>query len=294
MHLMYVENAEIIIKDRYIKIAQFKDEWDVDVTDPEMLIRELKTDTEADLFTFMQRLPEKEPRFSYFTEWDNVAAIPISSFDQWWMKQIDDKVRNRARRAGKKGVIIKIAELNDELVKGIMNIYNETYIRQGRPFDNYGKEFQNVKKDLSDRLDRSIFVGAYYNDELIGFIKLINARRYLRTSGTIAKIEHRDKSPMNALIAKSVEICAENKFPYLVYGKLIYGNKGADTLSDFKIENGFKKIDLPRYYVPLNIKGKIGLKLNLHHGVTEVLPKGLVDNLIYLRKKWYSKKLKTK
>ena len=43
--------------------------------------------------------------------------------------------------------------------------------------------------------------------------------------GIIAKIKHRDKAPMNALVAKAVEICAENKIPYLVYDKAYYGKK---------------------------------------------------------------------
>ena len=33
---MVVNNNEIIIKGKLLKIAQFKEEWDVDVDDPDM------------------------------------------------------------------------------------------------------------------------------------------------------------------------------------------------------------------------------------------------------------------
>ena len=117
-------------------------------------------------------------------------------------------------------------------------------------------------KDWSKDIDLSTFLGAYYDDELIGFIKLLNAGKFMRTSGTIAKIKYRKKSPMNALIAKAVEICEMKNSAYLVYGKFVYGKKGPDGLSDFKRYNGFQKIDLPRYYIPLNIKGNIYLESN--------------------------------
>ena len=95
---------------------------------------------------------------------------------------------------------------------------------------------------------------------------------------------------MNALIAKAVDVCHKKKFPYLVYGKFVYGKKGEDKLTDFKRHNGFKKICLPRYYIPLTFKGKIALKLNLHHDIEKILPQKIIVRLLDLRKKWYSKK----
>ncbi len=77
--------------------------------------------------------------------------------------------------------------------------------------------------------------------------------------------------------------------PYLVYGKYAYGGKGVDSLTEFKEQNGFKKVEIPRYYVPLTLIGKVGLKLNMHNGVKQALPEGLVKRLIDLRKKWYAR-----
>jgi hypothetical protein len=82
-----------------------------------------------------------------------------------------------------------------------------------------------------------------------------------------------------------VEICEQKKYEYLVYAKWASG-----TLSDFKRSNGFAKVDLPRYYIPITMKGRIALKLKLHHEIGSVLPERLKNSLIYLRKKWYLSK----
>jgi len=43
-----------------------------------------KCGTRIDLFTFMQRLPETSPKYDYPMESDNLAALRITTFDDWW------------------------------------------------------------------------------------------------------------------------------------------------------------------------------------------------------------------
>lgn len=80
-------------------------------------------------------------------------------------------------------------------------------------------------------------------------------------------------------------MCVEKKIPYLQYGRFVYGTKGIDSLTKFKIHNGFRQYNLPRYYVPLNTKGKIVLALKLHKGPRAILPGWLVRPLLRVRKK---------
>jgi hypothetical protein len=54
---------------------------------------------------------------------------------------------------------------------------------------------------------------------------------------------------------------ARSAVPYLVYSKCAYEKKQRDSLSDFKENNGFQRIDLPRYYVPLT---RIGARAYRH------------------------------
>lgn len=288
--VIHIDNKEIIISGKFSKKASIKEEWDIDINDPTSIISELKDNkVNADIFTFIQRLPESKPQYSYFMEWDNIAAIPINSYDHWFKKQLHETPRNKIKKAQKTGVIIKLCSFNDELINGIKNIYNEAPIRQGRPYPNYGMSFELTKKENSQFLERATFIGAFYNNELIGYIRLVHTDRYTRTMGILAKIAHRDKAPMNLLIAKAVEVCAEKKVPYLSYAKYDYGKVGSDSMMDFKYYNGFESICLPRYFIPLTIKGRIILFMNLHHGIIGILPQRLVRILRFIKHRLYAR-----
>jgi hypothetical protein len=284
-----IDNKNIVITGKLIKTARLKSEWYEDIDNPEVIITELKKNNlKVDLFTFMQRLPETVPKFNYYMVWDNVAAIPIDTFDKWINSQIKRQVRNKIKKSIKQGVTVKKVTFDDDFIKGLMNIINETPIRQGHPYWHYGKDFDTIKKDHMTYLENSTFFGAYYKDELIGFIKLINVKNFVRSMGLVAMIKHRDKAPMNALIAKAVEFCADNKIPYLMYDKAVYGHKKESSLYDFKQYNGYKQINLPRYYIPLTLKGKISIKLKLYRRLNEYFPERLLYLLLDLRTKYYS------
>lgn len=282
---MLVNNKKITVTGKFIKIAMITEEWYDDIEDPISFLEKIKNaKLKADIFTFWQRLPDTEPKYSYYMELDSVAALPITNFEHWWMKQINAKTRNMARKAEKKGVEIKLVDYTDDFVQGLFNIFNETPIRQGKPFWHYGKNFEIIKHEFSKNIHREKIIGAYYENELIGFIMLADTENYAMITQILSMIKHRDKSTTNALLARAVEICANQNIPYLVYAKWVSG-----SLGNFKRHNGFVKVDLPRYYIPLNIKGRIILKLNLHHGIIGIIPEKLKVLLLSIRKKWYSK-----
>lgn len=287
-----INNCTVITSGTFSKIAKVNEEWFIDIEDPQSFIKNLtESKIKADIFTFWQRLPETKPKYAYYMEWDNYAALPITSYNDWFDNQIDRNSKRAVNRAKNNGVDVRIADANDELVNGIMSIFNETPIRQGKKFWHYGKDFNTIKKEilLSD-LDSSEFIGAYYNHNLIGFAKLIYTKEYASFVQILSKMEYRTISPTNALIAKAVEICSSRKIPYLVYGNFDYGKMETDTLSDFKRRNGFKKINVPRYYVPLTVKGIFILSLRFHRGIKGIIPKQLKEYLTIFRKKWHLRK----
>ena len=286
-----VDNKEIVIRGRFVKKAQLKAEWDEDIENPALFIEKLRSSgAKADIFTFMQRLPESKPKYKYHMEWDSLAAIPITNYENWIKKQIVQNSRKKIGLAQRKGVVIKPVDFNDDLVKGILDIYHETPIMQGKPNRQYNTDFETAKKLNATFLDRAQFIGAFYNDELIAYIKLVTAGRFMRTMGILAKVAHRDKGPMNLLIAKAVEICVEKKMPYLIYAKFNYGKRGSETLKHFKINLGFESIILPRYYIPLNARGEMILTLGLHREIVDYFPAKLIKFAAQLRSYWYSKK----
>jgi len=290
---MKICGREIKVLGRFVRIARLEADSYHFVDNPDVLLNALRRcGTRIDLFTFMQRLLDRSPKFDYPVEWDNLAAVPISRFDQWWAAQIRDKARTKARRAQKKGVIVREVPFSAELVKGIWAIYNECPIRQGRRFPHYGKDLETVYREEATFLDSSFFIGAFLGDKLIGFVKLVidETRTQAATMNILSMVEHRDKAPTNALIAQAVRSCAERGIPYLVYARFAYGRHQRSGLSDFKEQNGFQRFDLPRYYVPLTHLGRAALQLGLHHRFVDRLPESIVDRLRDLRNAWYSRK----
>jgi|SRR6516164_1267143 hypothetical protein len=259
--------------------------------DPEPMLEGLRNcGTRIDLFTFMQRLPETSRKYSYPMEWDNLAVLRVSTFDHWWNHQIKSFPRNRARQAEKKGVVLRQVPFDDALLKGIWEIYNETPIRQGRRFRHYGKDINTVYREAATYLDSSVFIGAFLGDSLIGFIKLVHdeSRTQAGLMNILSMNRHRDKAPTNALIAQAVRSCAERGISYLVYANFAYGEKQTSSLTQFKAVNGFERVDLPRYYVPLTGIGRTALQFGLHRRLAERIPEPLAAKYRDLREAWYN------
>jgi hypothetical protein len=193
------------------------------------------------------------------------------------------------RKCQKRGVTVRPVEFNDDLVRGIKGIYDETPLRQGRRFWHYGKDLATVKQQNASYLERSQFVGAFIGDELIGFLKIVYTGSAARIMQILSKNEHYDKHPMNALLACAMELCAQRRMQYLIYGQYVYGNKRNSSVTEFKRRNGFQQLLLPRYYMPLTVKGKVALATGLFRGLGEVLPEPLIDFLLQARSFTYEK-----
>jgi hypothetical protein len=285
-----VSGKEIRINGRLLRIAFLDGEGYQFLEDPEAALGSLRSfGARIDLFTFIERLSDTPKKYNYPMEWDNMAALRVSTFDDWMTKQIDFKVRNKVRKAMKNGVVVREVPFDDAYVRGIHAIYNESPIRQGRRFWHYGKDLETVRRMNGTFMDRSIFIGAFFEGNLIGFVKLVfdEARNQAGLMQIVSMIRHRDKAPTNALIAQAVRACAERGIPYLWYANMSYGKKQPDGLADFKRHNGFQKIELPRYYVPLTVAGRTALRLGLHHSMTDWIPEPVAATYRRIRKQWY-------
>ena len=300
---MIVCGKNVAVSGRFIRIARLDMEKYEFLDDPEAVLKELREcGKRIDLFTFLQRFPdnlqesrESKPIYSYPMEWDNLAVLAVSTFDHWWSHQIRWEARNRARQAAKKGVLIREVPFDDALVRGIWEIYNESPVRQGRPFTHYGEDIETVHKEEATYLDRSIFIGAFLGDRLIGFVKLVTdeTKRQANLMNILSMIQHRDKAPTNALIAQAVRSCAEHGIPYLLYQNFSYGKKRPDGLSKFKEVNGFRPIEVRRYYVPLTRLGLTAFHLGLHHKFVDQLPEPVSNRLRDFQNAWYKRKLQS-
>src|SRR5260370_18396267 len=280
----------ILIGGRVMKIARVCHEYYDDVGDPEAVIQALKAiNTRVDLLTVMQRPRDTTPKYRYHLEWEGIAALPVTSFDQWWKKQISKETRRKIKRADNAGVVIRHVPFTDELVRGIMKIFNETPVKGGRPFWHYGKDFSTVKNEVGKDLDRSEFIAAFHGEEMIGFIKLLYAAGLASPVLNLSMLAHRDKMPGTPLITEIVRISASRNIPFVFYGVWKTRRGG---MREFLENNGFMKLDLPRYYVPLEIWGEACLLLTLHRGLRRLLPENLTVTLLKLREIYYQKKFR--
>lgn len=287
-----VSGKAIVTKGRWIRVAVINgEEWlEGELEDPEVCIEKLKesgsSGLRADILTFSQKLPATLPKYHYPLEWDSVAAVHVTSFKSWW-EELPQESRKNVRRSQRRGVVVGVKALDDNLVRGIVEVNNDSPIRQRVPFAHYGKTFEDVKKDQSSFLDRSDFITAYMGSELIGFLKIVYRGEIASILQLLPKASRQDARPANALVAKAVELCEEKGLSYLTYGKYRYGNQGKTSLMEFKVRNGFEEILVPRYYVPLTIKGRIGMRLKLHRDRVGILPERAIRLGVKIRSMWY-------
>jgi len=293
---MKVCGKDVKIQGRIVRVARLDGDKYTFPDDPEAMLDGLRRcGTRVDLFTFLQKLPETSPQYSYPMELDNLAVLPVSTFDHWWNGQIRFKARNKAKKAEKTGLAVREVPFDDALVEGICEIYNEVPIRQGKKFPYFGITTDEVRSYAGTFLERTIYIGAFFEGELIGFIKLVTdqAKEIACIIHILSMVAHRDKAPTNALIAQAVRSCADRGISYLVYEHFSYGKKVGDSLSTFKEVNGFQRVDLPRYYIPLSAVGRAALRLGLHHRLVDRLPESLVGKLREWRRAWYGRKFQT-
>jgi hypothetical protein len=172
-------------------------------------------------------------------------------------------------------------------VKGIVAMNNESPVRAGKPFWHYGKTFDDVMKDYSSFASRSEYICAYFQDELIAFIKIVYSEDVASIMQNLSTIRHRDKRAAIAVMSRAVERCAERRLSFLTYLQYRYGNKQDDSLTEFKRRCGFDEILTPQFYVPLTTKGRLAIAAGLHRPLGETLPGPMLNGFIWLRRNWY-------
>src|ERR1700756_3463421 len=152
--LITVHGNQVRVQGRFLRMARLEADKYHFLEDPETLLTELKScGTRIDLFTFIQKLSDTSKKYAFPMEWDNFAALPVSTFDNWWNQQIGFKARNKAKQAEKKGIVVREVPFDDLLIRGIWETYNECPVRQERLFPHYGKSLEDVRGMSATFLD---------------------------------------------------------------------------------------------------------------------------------------------
>jgi hypothetical protein len=286
------DTAVVIVKGGLLKKGAIHDEFwlrSADIPAIEVITDKLRASLDKpDIFTFAQKVPDTVPRYTYHMELENLAVLRFASYADWHDAQVERSVRKHIRKSEKEGVRVEAVGFTDDFVGGVHSIYNESPVRQGRRFWHFGKSLTTVKSENSSYLERSIFIGAYFEAELIGFLKLVLDGDVAHIMQILSKKNHFAKRPNNALLSKAVELCASSGVSFLTYGTYTSGRREKSGLSDFKTSNGFHKVDVPRYFLPLTRKGMFFLKLGLHRGIASLIPGNLWSLATNIREKMYN------
>jgi hypothetical protein len=280
--IMTIDGLAISISGRLLKTASVRDEPYECLHSSEAFVAKLRREqNQPDLFTFMRPVGDQQVHHPFYYEMESLAVLRITTYKDWWKNKIRTHTRNHIRKAQKKGVEVRQIPFDDDLVHGVKAIYDESPLRQGKPFWHYRKARENIKTDLATFLDRSDFIGAFWEGELIGYIKMTSEKGAAGLMHIISMIAHRDKAPTDALIAKAVELCAEKRISLLHYGLWSRGGFGK-----FKENHSFECYEVPRYFVPLTAKGRLMLKLGLHRKLADQLPPRWRERMVAVRNTW--------
>jgi hypothetical protein len=115
-------DKELRIKGKLIRTAFLEGEGCQSLEEPEPLLERLrKSRIRIDLFTFIQKLSETSRKYDYSMEWDNLAVLPVSTFEHWSTQQSGFEPGNKARHAEKK-VVVREVPVDDVLVRGIWGL----------------------------------------------------------------------------------------------------------------------------------------------------------------------------
>ncbi|MDT8366712.1 MAG: GNAT family N-acetyltransferase [bacterium] len=258
----------IVSRGSLLRVGWLEREYTDCVEDAPSFLNELKGEFPSlDIFTFRQSLSRQTDFKGFKKEPNYFAVIPVTSYDNWFHHQMKKTARQALKKSFKKGVTVRSTEYDEAFIQGIYEILNETPVRQGRPYGHYGKSKEVIEKEFAEDRDQCTYIGAYFEEELIGFIKLYLKDNYTVPFGMVSKIAHRDKSVQNALISHAIKVCEEKGKKYFFYGEWL-----EDSLGSFKRHVGCEKQLLFRYYVPLTLKGRLAVALGLHKGLRNLLP----------------------
>jgi hypothetical protein len=287
-----VNGKKVFATGKWLRIAELRSEdmMENELENPEAYISKLMGNAndalKADIFTFTQKLPATHPKYSYPMEWESIAAIHLVTFKQWW-ERLPQETRKNVRRSQRRGVAVRIKEFDDDLIKGIQHVNDDSPLRQGMPNGYYGKGYDETKKLYGEFVGRCDFICAYLDDNMIGFLHLVYRGEVASILNLTTRPSQFDKRPANALVAKAVELCEAKGISYISYGLYNYGNKRDHPLRTFKIRNGFQEILIPRFFVALSRWGELCMKAKLHRGLIGILPHPVIRMAVAARSLWY-------
>ena len=103
----------LMIRGKIIKIASIQGEnWtEINFVNNyhELVKLALESNIKADIFTFAQKIPNVKPMHNFFFKFDNIAAIPLTTY-QNWLNSVSSGMRKDLKRSKKHRIYVKVVE----------------------------------------------------------------------------------------------------------------------------------------------------------------------------------------
>jgi hypothetical protein len=193
-----------------------------------------------------------------------IALLSFSSFSAWWKCHRVAKARNHVRAAIKAGVTVEEVEgVSDQATaKDVVRMYDESPIRENRYFRGYGRWDVSTVQRFFKTDDRSITLLAKCNRRVIG-IDMSKFKRdvaILASGITSLKARRKFRGIDHMFLARQIEALGQRGVRYLIYGKCGV----LPHLDAFKIENGFRPVEVNYNHLLLTRKAMVLAEFGLH------------------------------
>jgi len=238
------------------------------------------------------QLPKESPDFvsfpecsfsvfsrEYNFEWrvETLGLLKFKSYEDW-LRSLKKKQRRMLTKAKSLGVETRLRRFDEVGAEAIYSLYHEEDSRQGMKFLPFYQYSREVLRYMFLDVDSKLFVVSYLNNKLVGFlsIRVGDEGGMIETLLTTAQ---RVPGVSNSLIECAVKELSSRGKRFLIYGHMGY----MSDLDKFKIHNGFRPLADRRYYVPLNHKGAVCVKMRLCLEPWDLIPKRLWTAIFSLR-----------
>ena len=161
-----------------------------------------------------------------------------------------------------------------------------------------GKALSSLRNDLERAReyagtfpDRSISIGAFLGDEMIGFVKLVTdeTRTQACLVHILSMVKHKDKAPTNALIAQAVDPAPTAAF--LIWctriSPTVRSGRQPEPLQGSQRLPAHRSASLLR---PVDSLGKMAFRLGLHHRLVDHFPEAVCGEASRVPEAWYNRK----
>jgi hypothetical protein len=215
----------------------------------------------------------------------SVAVLSIENYDKWF-SGLKKQTRTMIRKSEKDGITTYCLDRpSSSEAEGIFRLFTETPFREGRYFEGYHTwNTSRVFREFGTT-DQMVSVLATFEDKIVGVSRIIFEDKAAVVQTLLSSVRIRDsiRGVSNSMIATLVQEASKRGIRYLIYGKMGI----LPGLDAFRVNNGFRPIQVAYNYLPLTRKAELFAKFGIYRPkdlLFSIKLKGMVSSAESLQK----------